>query len=59
MTLDDFIKKLEASAGGLTHELVEKELRDYMSIEELAGLEIKITGGIRKIVDSLRVRQNE
>jgi hypothetical protein len=59
MTLDDFIKKLEASAEGLTHELVEKELRDYMSTEEIAGLYIKMIGGIRKIIDSLRLRQNE
>jgi predicted nucleotidyltransferase component of viral defense system len=55
MSIDSFIAKLEFTANNLTAEMVKNELKDYMQLEELAGLDKKIIGGISKIVDFLRV----
>jgi predicted nucleotidyltransferase component of viral defense system len=53
MSIDDFIAKLGFTANNLTAEMVKNELKDYMQIEELAGLDKKIIGGISKLVEFL------
>jgi hypothetical protein len=54
MSIDDFIEKLESTARDLTDDMVKNELRDYMGLEELAGLDRKIVGGISKVIEYLR-----
>jgi predicted nucleotidyltransferase component of viral defense system len=56
MSIDDFIAKLEFAANNLTAEMVKNELKDYMPLEELAGLDKKIIGGISKLVEFLKAR---
>lgn len=53
MTMSDFVRKLKTAADDLTPAKVSNELRDYMSPEELPGLDLKIAGGLRKIIDLL------
>jgi predicted nucleotidyltransferase component of viral defense system len=59
MSIDSFIVKLEFTANNLTAEMVKNELKDYMQLEELAGLDKKIIGGISKIVDFLKIQNTE
>jgi predicted nucleotidyltransferase component of viral defense system len=59
MTIDSFIEKLEMAAASLTRPMVDNELRDYMRAEELPGLDVKIIGGIRKVIDALRTKNNQ
>jgi|WetSurMetagenome_2_1015567.scaffolds.fasta_scaffold00272_22 predicted nucleotidyltransferase component of viral defense system len=59
MPLDEFIAKIESAASALTGETVEDELRDYLAPEELPGLDRKIAGGIRKVIDFLREKSKK
>ncbi len=54
MTIDDFVNKLESAAAGMTQDMVEKEMRGYFQAEDLPGLDRKITGGIRRVIESMR-----
>jgi predicted nucleotidyltransferase component of viral defense system len=54
MSMDDFITKLETAAATLTQKMVDNELRDYMPPQELPGLNLKIKGGIQRVIDCLR-----
>lgn len=49
MTISEFSDKLLSTSQHLTQDAVEKELRDYLSPEELPGLEKKIKIAINKI----------
>jgi predicted nucleotidyltransferase component of viral defense system len=59
MSIDAFIAKLEFTANNLTAEMVKNELKDYMQLEELAGLDKKIIGGISKLVEFLKIQNTE
>lgn len=53
MSLNEFIEKLKAESTRLNQKLIENELRDYLSENELPGIDKKIIGGIRRIIDVL------
>jgi predicted nucleotidyltransferase component of viral defense system len=59
MSLPVFIEKLDAESTRLNQKIIEKELRDYLAINELPGIDKKIIGGIRKIIDLLAGTQGE
>lgn len=53
MTINEFAEKLLLASQLLTQTTVETELRDYLSPEELPGLEKKIKIAVHKIVENL------
>jgi predicted nucleotidyltransferase component of viral defense system len=53
MTINEFAEKLLSVSQHLTQSEVETELRDYLSQEELPGLEKKIKIAVHKIVANL------
>jgi predicted nucleotidyltransferase component of viral defense system len=54
MSLSVFIEKLKAESTRLNQKIIENELRDYLTISELPGLDKKIIGGILKIIELLQ-----
>lgn len=53
MNLQDFLNRLEEKATLLNYNEVENELRDYLTHEELMGLDKKMKIGIKKFVDAM------
>jgi hypothetical protein len=55
MSIDEFIEKLVTTAQKLTPEAIEIELRDYLSMEELPGLDKKIKNAISKVIGQIQM----
>lgn len=51
MTLPDFCKKMDAFIETITQKGIEGELRDYLSADEMAGLEFKFKATLKKALD--------
>lgn len=54
MSLNEFVVKLETAISSLRQQMIEEQLRDFFSPEELPGLEKKMKIGLKRLLNALR-----
>jgi len=51
MSLKEFVEKLDAATSGLTQTMIENQMRDFFSPEDLPGLEKKMKIGLKRLLN--------